>query len=142
MVRETSIRFEWLRSKFSNVTDADSKRCIQCVVRAYLLYLVGCILFSYKTGMRVFIEYLKLFEDLGQVSSSAWGVVALANLYRQLGYASRGGVKQIAGYLSHVNVLLKLLYDYLNILYEFAQCDLISMYGSMSTFPACVPLII
>ena len=31
----------WLCSKFSDVTDADSKRRIQCDARAYLLYLVS-----------------------------------------------------------------------------------------------------
>ena len=57
---------------------------------------MGCIQFSDKSGTRVSIEYLKLFEDLGQVSSYAWGVAVLAYLYMKLGYASTGGVKQIS----------------------------------------------
>jgi len=72
--------------------------------------------------MRVSIEYLKLSEDLGPVSFYIWGAVALAYLYRQLGYASRVGVKQIVGYLPVLEVLLNSLYeyfsnDYLNIIY-------------------------
>jgi len=38
LVCGTSIKLEWLRFKFSNVTDADSRRHIQCAARAYLLY--------------------------------------------------------------------------------------------------------
>ena len=101
------VRLEWLCFKFSYVTDAHSGRRIQCVVRAYLLYLVGCTLLSDKNGTRVYVEYLQLFEDLGQVSSYAWGAATLAYLYRQLGYASRGRVKQVARYLSLLEVLLK-----------------------------------
>ena len=94
-------------------------RHIQCTARAYLLYLVGCTLLSDKSVTRVSIEYLKLFEDLSQVSSYAWGAVALAYLYRQLGYASRDEVKQIVEYLSLLEILLKLSHGYLNILYEY-----------------------
>jgi len=107
LVRGSSVRLEWLRFKFSYVTDAHSGRQIHCAARAYLLYLLGCTLFSDKSGTRVSVEYLQLFEDLGQVSSYGWGAVALAYLYRQLGYASRGGIKQIAGYLPLLEVLLK-----------------------------------
>jgi len=56
--------------------------------------------------MRIFFDYLKLFEDLGQASSYTWGAAALAYMYRQLGYAS----KQIAGYLPLLKVLLNLSY--------------------------------
>ena len=70
------------------------------------MYLVGCTLFSDKSGMRIFFDYLKLFEDLGQVSSYTWGAAALAYMYRQLGYAS----KQIAGYLPLLEVLFNLSY--------------------------------
>ena len=89
---------------FSDVTDADSPICILCCARAYLLYLMGCTIFADKSGTRVSISYLSLFEDLGRVSSYVWGAAALAYLYWQLGYASRTLVKQIAGFL----LLLKL----------------------------------
>jgi len=40
-------------------------------------------------------------------------------MYRQLGHASRDGVKQIVRYLSLLEVLLKLSHGYLNILFEY-----------------------
>jgi len=93
-----------------------------CATRAYLLYLVGCTLFSDKSGTRVFVEYLQLFEKLGQISSYVWGAAALTYQYRQLGYASRGGIKQIARYMPLLEVLLKISHRYLYILCEYTQC--------------------
>jgi len=58
--------------------------------------------------MRVSIDYLKLFEDLDQMSSYIWRAAALAYLYIQLGYASRVGIRQIAGYLPLFEVLLNI----------------------------------
>ena len=87
------VRLEWLRVDFSNVTDADMKTRIKCAARAYLFYLIGCILFSDKSRTRVFISYIRLFEVLGVVSIYAWGTATRAYLYRQLGYAFRGEVK-------------------------------------------------
>ncbi|XP_028070431.1 protein MAIN-LIKE 1-like [Camellia sinensis] len=95
-----SVRLEWLRARFHNVTDNDSMERIACAGRAYLLFLLGCTLFSDKTYTRVLAVYLSLLSDLTTVSSYAWGAAALAYLYRQLGYASRSGVKQIAGYMT------------------------------------------
>ena len=73
---------------------------IDCAVRAYLLYLLGCTLFVDKSGTRVPIIYLTLLTDLSSVRTYAWGAAALAYLYRQLGLATRKEVKQIVGYLT------------------------------------------
>jgi len=98
MIQRHSARLEWLYSKFSDVTDADSHICIMYCVRAYLLYLVGYTIFANKSGTRVSMSYLLLFEDLDRVSSYAWGAAALAYLYRQLDYASRTLGKHIVGF--------------------------------------------
>ncbi|XP_028113887.1 protein MAIN-LIKE 2-like [Camellia sinensis] len=95
-----SVRLEWLRAHFHNVTDNDSMERIACAGRAYLLFLLGCTLFSDKTCTRVPVVYLSLLSDLTIVSSYAWGAAALAYLYRHMGYASRSGVKQIIGYMT------------------------------------------
>lgn len=94
------VRLEWLRSNFEKVSDSDTPEVIECAARAYLLYLVGCTIFTDKSGTRVNLQYLKFFTVLENVSNYAWGSGCLAWLYRQLGYASRAGVKQIGGYLT------------------------------------------
>ncbi|XP_028077085.1 protein MAIN-LIKE 1-like [Camellia sinensis] len=53
-----SVRLEWLRSQFAGVTDSDPEEAIQCAARAYLLFLLGCTLFSDKSGGRVPVVYL------------------------------------------------------------------------------------
>lgn len=46
------------------------------------------------------VDYLHYLEDLESIHTYPWGVAALSYLYRQPGFASRVGVKQITGYLT------------------------------------------
>ena len=72
---------------------------VDCAVREYLMYLLGCTLFTDKSGIRVPIIYLTLLTELERVRTYAQGAAALAYLYRQLGLATHHEVKQIVGYL-------------------------------------------
>ena len=45
------------------------------------------------------MAYLSLLRELDRVSTYAWGAVALAYLYNQLGVASRSSVRYISGYM-------------------------------------------
>lgn len=94
------VRLEWLRSRFEGVTDRSDPEVIRCSARAYLPYMLWCTLFTDKTGTRVPVNYLHCLEDLESIHTYAWRAAALAYLYRQLGFASRVGVKQIIGYLT------------------------------------------
>lgn len=67
---------------------------------AYLFYVLGSPLFTDKIGTWVPIDYLHCLEDLESIHTYVWGVAILEYLYRQLGFASRLGVKQIVGYLT------------------------------------------
>ncbi|XP_028057842.1 protein MAIN-LIKE 1-like [Camellia sinensis] len=66
-----SVRLEWLQSQFASVIDSDPEDTIQCAARAYLLFLLGCMLFSDKSGDRVFVVYLSLLMDLGSIHTYA-----------------------------------------------------------------------
>ncbi|XXG88048.1 hypothetical protein AAC387_Pa12g0314 [Persea americana] len=102
-VRSKFVRLEWLRERFVDIYEDDGDEMVDCAVRAYILFLLGCTLFTDKSGTRVpIISYsIDGFRgmDLEVERSYAWGVAALAYLYRQLGLASRQEVKQVAGYL-------------------------------------------
>ena len=100
LVCSQSVRLEWLKSQFYDVSDRDSHHRIECVARGYLLFLSRCTLFVDKSETRVSIAYLSLLRELDRVSTYAWGAVALAYLYRQLGVASRSSVRQISGYMT------------------------------------------
>ncbi|RWR73470.1 serine/threonine-protein phosphatase 7 long form [Cinnamomum micranthum f. kanehirae] len=93
----SSVRLEWFRELFGEVSDADSDEHIQNTARAYLLYILGCTLFTDKSGTRVPVIYLNVLMNFDEVRLYAWGVAALAYLYRQLGMATHKCVKQIAG---------------------------------------------
>ncbi|XP_028071172.1 protein MAIN-LIKE 1-like [Camellia sinensis] len=98
--RGQSVKLEWLRTKFSGYKDSDTEESIACAARAYLLFLLGCTLFSDKSGTRVPVVYLKLLMDLSDIHTYAWGAAALAYLYRQLGFATRSAVRQMADYMT------------------------------------------
>lgn len=95
-----SVRLQWLRDTFRAVTDAAGLPSVQFAARAYLLYVLGCTLFTDKSGTRVSIQYLDPLLQLDRIHTYAWGAAGLAHLYRQLGLATRRDVKQIAGYLT------------------------------------------
>ncbi|EXB26148.1 hypothetical protein L484_010465 [Morus notabilis] len=73
---------------------------IERYTRAYLLYLVGCTIFSTTTGNKVPVMYLTLFENFDQCRKYAWGAAALASLYRSLGNASLSSQSSISGCLT------------------------------------------
>ncbi|XP_028070433.1 protein MAIN-LIKE 1-like [Camellia sinensis] len=91
---------EWLRNKFSGCKDSDTEESIVCAGRAYLLFLLGCTLFSDKSGTRVPVVYLQLLMDVTDIHTYAWGAAALTYLYRQLGFATRSAVRQMTGYMT------------------------------------------
>ncbi|GAU50897.1 hypothetical protein TSUD_387230 [Trifolium subterraneum] len=69
-------------------------------VRAFLLFLVGCTIFSNKTSYYLDVVYIQYFADLSSVHEWNWGSVALVHLQNYLDYASQAGSTQLAGYMS------------------------------------------
>lgn len=66
--RGLSVRMEWLWSRFEGmVSEQFGKEVIRCSARAYLLYLIRCMLFMDKTTSRVLVSYLQFLEDLDSV---------------------------------------------------------------------------
>ena len=70
-VRGQFVRLEWLRERFVGVSDDEGQEMVDCAVRAYLLYLLGCMLFTDKSGTRVPVIFLTELVDLEAVSSYA-----------------------------------------------------------------------
>lgn len=81
------------------VGDDCGELAIRCSVKAYLLYLIGCMLFTDKTYTWMPVDYLQCLEDFDRVQTYVWGVVALAFLYPQLGVANKSQAQQIFSYL-------------------------------------------
>ncbi|XP_014517379.1 protein MAIN-LIKE 1-like [Vigna radiata var. radiata] len=93
--RGPKVRLSWLREVYH---DCIQHELWECAARAYLLHLLGCTIFTNKSGTLICVSYLILLRDLNACSRYAWGAAALAHTYEQLGDASFYGVRQIAGY--------------------------------------------
>jgi hypothetical protein len=93
--------------------------------RAYLLMLVGSIIFTDNTFTLVEARYLLLFMDLDRCSGYSWGATALVTLYRHLGDASMFSCKQLGGYPTLLQVYNLILFikcwihfiKYVNLIY-------------------------
>ena len=68
--------------------------------------LLGSTVFTDKSGQKVKAKYLSLLLDHDRTGCYAWGVGVLANLYRQLGMASRAEAQGLAG----ASLLLRVIY--------------------------------
>lgn len=66
-----SVKLEWLRLRFQEVTDNSGKEVIKCSVRAYLLYLLEWTLFTDKIASWVLVNYLHYLENLNNVHTYA-----------------------------------------------------------------------
>ncbi|KAL5190977.1 Protein MAIN-LIKE 1 [Glycine soja] len=88
------VRLGWVRDIYEMRCQA--QRWI-VAARAYLLHLVGCLLFANKSATYVHVVHLDAFRDLGQSGGYAWAVAALVHMYDQLDEASKTTTRQIAG---------------------------------------------
>jgi len=53
-------------------------------VRSFLLYLVGCAMFTNKTNRHIDLIYLDCMADLQAIGKWSWGGMTLAYLYDYL----------------------------------------------------------
>lgn len=83
------------------------------VFSTYLLWLLGTTLFVDKTTTLVHAGFLEFLHESDGVQNYAWGAATLANLYRQLGEASRAGCTNIAGCLTLLQVSVSVSAFYL-----------------------------
>lgn len=75
-------------------------RCI----KAFLLFLVCCTIFSNKSQNYVDVVYLQYFEDLTEVHKWNWGAAALVYLQRYMADSTEWSCGQMAGYMSLLQV--------------------------------------
>lgn len=68
-----------LREHFEK-TGVDDEENFRRYVRAYLLYLFGCILFPDLTGSFVSSHFLSCMEDITMLNSYSWGGAFFAHL--------------------------------------------------------------
>lgn len=84
-----------LQQTYDEVVAAGS---YEFAVRVYMIYLLACTLFADKSGVYIDAQYVCLFSSL-DVTSWAWGCVALTILYASLGMTKVFETRQLVGYL-------------------------------------------
>ncbi|XP_021748786.1 serine/threonine-protein phosphatase 7 long form homolog [Chenopodium quinoa] len=96
-LKGSALRLSWLRKNFSNLSPDADDLTVQRFARAYILMLMGSVLFTDKSGDVVQLIYLPLLTDLHTAGNYSWGSATLAFLYRQLCRACRREAKEIGG---------------------------------------------
>ena len=99
--RGPNVRLSWLRDEYRRL--CDDMRWSEAA-RAYLLHLVGCTIFADKSSTSVGVVFLEAFCDLSTCGGYAWGASALAYMYDHLKDASFHRTRQLAGYITIVQV--------------------------------------
>ena len=72
--------------------------------QAYLLHLLGCILFANNSVTHVHVVFLDALCDLMQSETYTWGVVALVYMHDNLNKASKSTTRQLVGYITLLQV--------------------------------------
>jgi len=99
--RGVHVRLSWLRDIYE---ECCAQEAWECVANAYLLHLLGYTIFADKSATSVFTSYLLLFNNLHMCHGYAWGAATLTYLYEKLGDASYFNTKQLASYVTLVQV--------------------------------------
>ena len=81
-VRGSGLKCTWLARTFSDLPKGDDEGTVEIYAKAYLLYLIGAVLFADKTRSQVHILYLTLLDTPWEpIAGYSWGFGALAYLY-------------------------------------------------------------
>ncbi|PKU61815.1 Serine/threonine-protein phosphatase 7 long form like [Dendrobium catenatum] len=90
---QVTSRFRMGRESYAELNDIDFWRH----VRAYILFIIGCLLLPDTSGSEIHLQYLPLLEDIHLFSTYSIGGAVLAHLYRELTEATKPKRANIAG---------------------------------------------
>nr|XP_017256075.1 PREDICTED: serine/threonine-protein phosphatase 7 long form homolog [Daucus carota subsp. sativus] len=94
---KSGIKFTWLYQRYGRAgVEGDPER-IAIHTQAYLMLVVGAVLFPTRSRSVVHPRYIGLLRDISQIHTYSWGSGVLAYLYRALGMAVRKDNTHIAG---------------------------------------------
>ncbi|KAJ7979010.1 serine/threonine-protein phosphatase 7 long form-like [Quillaja saponaria] len=96
-VKDNTLKISWLGLTFQNFPADGDDITAQRYARAYILQLMGGLLFTSKTSTHVHICFLSLLENLYVAGQYNWGSASLAWLYREICHATHLDASEIAG---------------------------------------------
>lgn len=74
-------------------------------MRAYLLYLVGIMIFMVKSPTYTNVIYLWYFQDFEWIHDYNWGAACLINLYSKYSEGFRWKMKQVTGSITLLTII-------------------------------------
>ncbi|XP_020253137.1 serine/threonine-protein phosphatase 7 long form homolog isoform X1 [Asparagus officinalis] len=97
-LRSGAMKLSWLRQTFQgDIPEDASDETLQFHARAYILHMIGCVLFPDASKTLVHARWLPLLEDFGVCGALSWGSAVLAYLYRELSRVSLMQNKEFKG---------------------------------------------
>ncbi|XP_012831219.1 PREDICTED: serine/threonine-protein phosphatase 7 long form homolog [Erythranthe guttata] len=135
MFRNKGVGWVKVRDQLTLPSATDEKK-----MKGYLMFLLGSVLFVDKTACNMKPWWIHFTNDLDNVGKYSWASACLANMYRQLGIATRAGMNSLCGCV----ILLLVRVPLLVIIYLFKLLFYLFIYslvfvcsaGSLSISPA------
>ena len=92
-----NIKMGWLFERYgAQKPEKNNMRATVVHTKAYLLFIMGCILFPSINRSFVHVRYMHPLINMREIPYYAWGAAVLAHIYRGLEIAARKGSKSIA----------------------------------------------
>ncbi|XP_020254351.1 serine/threonine-protein phosphatase 7 long form homolog [Asparagus officinalis] len=100
-----TIKLKWLRETFSVPLPVDAPQIlVDQHARAYIMHMIGTILFPDSSKDKVHARWLPLLEDLDVCGTKSWGSAVLAYLYREMSKVALMQNSELKGCLSLLQV--------------------------------------
>ncbi|KAH1242498.1 Serine/threonine-protein phosphatase 7 long form [Glycine max] len=96
-IKGSVVKLSWLAHHFAQINNHDDEEHVRRFARAWILRFIGGVLFVDKSSNKVSLRYLQFLRDFGDGSTYAWGLAALAFLYREMCSATNYKTKSIKG---------------------------------------------
>ncbi|KAG5547966.1 hypothetical protein RHGRI_013604 [Rhododendron griersonianum] len=96
----SEVCFSWLKEHFEMVPKEAEKNSPKILpfVRAFLMYILGSVVFPTKSGDTVSVHYLPLLQNMDEMDKYAWGANQLVHLHKSLSDCKKKQTKLIAGH--------------------------------------------
>jgi hypothetical protein len=99
------MKLSWLREHFILMPGNANADRVRQHARAYILHMIGTLLFPDSNKGTVHARWLPLLEDLDLCGTLSWGSAVLAYLYREMAHVSLMKKKELHACISLLQVI-------------------------------------
>lgn len=94
----SEVCFSWLKEHFEKVPEEAEENSPKILpfVGAFLMYILGSVVFPTKSGDTVSVHYLPLLQNMDEMDKYAWGASQLMHLHKSLSDCKKKQTKSIA----------------------------------------------